>query len=130
MLRNLSSTPSQHQMENSKHIFPCQVTFLEKKEFLFQPLHKVTCSGTLEMKKMSAQATEAQAIYISLKHVTNVLGDKILDLNHPTLSRMICDINRCNGQINLLEACATYGPIQVEEWKKYAGAFQTRNSPT
>jgi len=101
-------------MENSKHIFPCQVT----------------CTGTLEMKKMSAQATEAQAIYISLKHVTNVLGYKILDLNHPTLSRMICDINRCNGQINLLEACATYGPIQVEEWKKYAGAFQTRNSPT
>jgi hypothetical protein len=80
------------------------------------------------MKKMSAQATEAQAIYISLKHVTIILGYKILDLNHPTLSRMICDINRCNGQINLLEACATYGPIQVEEWKKYAGAFQTRNS--
>jgi len=81
---------------------------------------------------MSAQATEAQAIYISLKHVTNVLGYKILDLNHPTLSRMICDKNRCNGQINLLEACAIWSNPsgRVEEVRRSISDtyFQLSNS--
>lgn len=45
-------------------------------------------------------AMEAAAIYYSLKHITNV---RVIDLNFPTLARLVSDINRWNAQISMFQ---------------------------
>ncbi|CAD6220795.1 unnamed protein product [Miscanthus lutarioriparius] len=49
----------------------------------------------------TATAMEAAAIYYSLKHITNVQGYKIVDLNFTTLAKLVSDIDTWNARINM-----------------------------
>jgi hypothetical protein len=51
----------------------------------------------------TATAMEAAAIYYSLKHITNVQGYRIIDLNFATLARLVTDIDAWNARINMFQ---------------------------
>lgn len=61
--------------------------------------------------KKNASAVEADAMYCSLRHMTNVLGYKIVDLNYATLSALVTDIDTWNAQINALQLCNMYAMV-------------------
>lgn len=47
---------------------------------------------------------EAITIYESLRYITNVLGYRIIDINHPTLAAIVSTINKYNEDILLLQS--------------------------
>lgn len=53
----------------------------------------------------SAAAAEANAIYQSLRYITNVGNYKILDLNHSTLTMLMSSITRQDTDLILLQTC-------------------------
>lgn len=63
----------------------------------------------------NAAGVEAAAIFYSLKHVTNVLGYRIIDLNYPTLATMVADLNRWNAEINMLQLLAMFMMNQTNQ---------------
>lgn len=53
----------------------------------------------------SAAAAEADAIFQSLRYMTNIGAYKILDLNHYLLAQLTSSINRENADLILLQTC-------------------------
>jgi len=64
----------------------------------------------------SAASMEADAIFYSLKHISNVLGYRVIDLNYPTLELMVADIDTWNRQINRLQFLQTLIVNQTKQF--------------
>lgn len=68
---------------------------------------------------------EAAAIYYSLKRISNVQGYKIVDLNYPTLAKLVSDINRWNVEINILDMSIILAMTQAGQmYQKIDSAHQ------
>jgi hypothetical protein len=58
-----------------------------------------SCAWTYTVQEnMTLHEAEADAIYQCLRYLTNVIGYKIIDLNHPTLEKLISQLNNWNRQ--------------------------------
>jgi len=75
-----------------------------------------SCAWTYTAQEnMTLHEAEADALYQCLRHLTNVLGYKIIDLNHPTLEKLISQLNNWNRHIHQLEICATSAAVYTKE---------------
>ena len=78
-----------------------------------------------EIPLKTAATIEAIAIYESLRYITNVLGYKIIDLNHDTLATVVSAINNYNADIVLLQSYIS--AITTETEDIYEGFLQLEN---
>lgn len=60
-------------------------------------------------------AMEADAIYYSLRYITNVVGYRIIDLNYPVLATLLSHINTWNAQINALYLSNSSAAAQMDQ---------------
>jgi hypothetical protein len=57
---------------------------------------------------------EADAIYRYRRYQTNIVGYNIVDLNYPTLAKLVCEINKYNEEVNELLLCATNAATMIQ----------------
>lgn len=90
-----------HQVYGNKAVFTTTETNRSKFE-TFMTIGKVT-RRYCQVPLPTAATVETDAICHSLKYLTNFLGYKIIDLNYPTLARLVPDLNRQSTQMTLLQ---------------------------
>jgi len=78
----------------------------------------------------NAASVEAAAIYYSLKHITNILGYQIVDLNYPTLAQLIVSINSLSLHIGLLQCCVSYATADMSQIYESMGHLLNEYSMT
>lgn len=80
----------------------------------FMTIGKVT-RKYCEVPLRTAATIETIAIYQSLRYITNVLGYRIIDLNYPTLSKLMSDLNKQSTHMTLLQCCVSNAEEHVEQ---------------
>lgn len=86
----------------------------------FETLHNRLTVGNFTRRYYGAHeknsaGIEAAAIFYSLKHISNVLGFRIIDLNYPTLAKMTIHIDKWNACTNMLQLIIKYMVNETNE---------------